>query len=288
MRKFLFFLSLMVVMVSCSKSSKLSAGLDGNVVFQPKDKEILQNIFGQFGTDKNLSTSELIVKVGSFFLETPYVGHTLEADTERLVVNLRELDCTTFAENCLAISRTIRSGELTFEKFTNELKNMRYRDGKIDGYTSRIHYFSDWIFTNGERELIRDVSQEIGDMAYPLDVDFMSTHPKSYKQLADHPGLVPIIRKQEKEISQRTMYYVPEENIAAVENQFQDGDIAGITTTIGGMDISHVVILVRREGRVHILHASSSAAKVLVSENTLEEYLLNGKSATGVMVARPL
>jgi hypothetical protein len=67
-----------------------------------------------------------------------------------------------------------------------------------------------------------------------------------------------------------------------------DGDIAGITTGIEGIAIQHVVILVRKEGRIHLMHASSKAEKVAVSDFTLEEYLLNSKSASGIMLARPL
>jgi hypothetical protein len=36
------------------------------------------------------------------------------------------------------------------------------------------------------------------------------------------------------------------------------------------------------------MHASSLAEEVVVSEGTLEDYLLGSKSATGIMVARPL
>ncbi len=101
----------------------------------------------------------------------------------------------------------------------------------------------------------------------------MSTHPDSYKQLMDSARFIPIIEKQEKEISGRTMYYIPEDKIASIENLLTDGDIAGITTNIKGMDIQHVVILIHREGRIHILHGSSSAGKVVISDNTLEDYL---------------
>jgi hypothetical protein len=284
------FLALFVLSlsISCNSQSIKVKDLSNNIVFQPKDKEILQQIFTKFGGDQKLPTADLVVKVGTYFLGTPYVGHTLEGDTEKLVVNLRELDCTTFGENCLAISRTIRSGELTFDHFAKELKNMRYRQGIINGYTSRIHYFSDWIYTNNMGKLIQDISQEIGQTVYPLKVNYMSSHPRSYKQLTDHPELIPTITDQEKIISQRKMYYIPESRIKEVEDKLHDGDIAGITTTIGGMDISHVVILVRREGRIHILHASSMAEKVIISEETLEEYLFKSKSATGIMVARPL
>jgi len=114
----------------------------------------------------------------------------------------------------------------------------------------------------------------------------MSTHPKSYVQLKDST-LIPVIAGQEQEISKRKMYFIPEEKIAAFEMRLKDGDIDGITTSIKGMDISHVVSLQRVAGKMHILHASQTAKKVILSEETLEEYLKNSKSATGIMVARP-
>jgi len=258
-----------------------------NLVLQQKDKEIFEQVLQLYSAEKNSSICDLMVKVGTSFKETPYVAHTLETEPEQLVVNLRELDCTTFAENVLAISRTIKSKSPTFDRFTAELQNIRYRNGKIDGYTSRIHYFSDWIFENNKRNLVKDISKEIANTPYPLQVDFMSTHPQSYVQLKDST-LILIIANQEKEISSREMYYIPEEKLAEVEDLLKDGDIAGITTGIKGLDILHVVILVRKEGRIHLLHASTSLNKVIISEETLENYLKKSKSATGIMVTRPL
>lgn len=273
-------------LTSCNSNPNKSKEPLKGVVYLQKDKEILEQILQLNSAEKNASISDLIVKVGTFFKETPYVGHTLETEPEQLIINLRELDCTMFAENCLAISRTIKSENPSFEQFTRELQNIRYRKGEIDGYTSRIHYFSDWIFENNKKNLVKDISKEIANISYPVQVNFMSTHPESYVQLKD-TTLIPVITNQEKEISAREMYYIPEERIADLEDQLMDGDIAGITTGIKGMDISHVVILQRVDGRIHILHASSTAKKVILSEETLEDYLKNSKSATGIMVARP-
>jgi len=256
-------------------------------VYVEKDKEIFEQILRQFSAEKNASTAELMIKVGTCFIDSPYVAKTLELEPEQLIVNLRELDCTTFAESVLAIVRTIISKNPSFERVTKELQNIRYRNGIIDGYPSRIHYFSDWIFENDNRQLVKDVSKEIANTPYPLKVNFMSTHPESYVQLKDST-LIPIIANKEQEISKREMCFIPEERIAEFENQLKDGDIAGITTSIKGMDVSHVVILQRVGERIHILHASSAAKKVVLSEETLEEYLKNSKSATGIMVARPL
>ena len=81
--------------------------------------------------------------------------------------------------------------------------------------------------------------------------------------------------------------FVPESKIAAIEDQLKDGDILGITTNIQGLDIQHVVMALRQNGRVHILHASQKYMKVLISTETLEDYLMGSKAATGIVVARP-
>ncbi|MCY1719210.1 DUF1460 domain-containing protein [Prolixibacteraceae bacterium Z1-6] len=258
------------------------------IKYEQQDKEILNEIFNQLNDYQRNSTSELIVLAGKFFMETPYVAHTLETEPEQMVINLRELDCTTYAENCLALARTIKSGNLSFNKFTNELTAIRYCNGIIKGYPSRLHYFSDWIYENDKKGLIKKVSKEIANTPYPLAVDFMSTHHHSYKQLKNNSDLIPAISQREKEINTREMFYVPQNRISEFESKMQEGDIIGICTSVKGLDIIHVGILVTKNGRIHLMHASSAAEKVIISKNTLEEYLAENKLATGIMIVRPI
>jgi len=282
-------LLLISALFSCKSTTK-NPDVDLELIsYQPEDKEIVEQVLELYAADKEAATSALMLKVGSFFLETPYVAFTLESEEdERLVVNLRELDCTTFAENCLALSRTIKSGTTTFEQFCSELQLLRYRDGKIDGYPSRLHYFCDWIYNNQQKNLIEDRSEALALTPLLKQISFMSMHPDSYRQLKDSIPLVELMAVQEQEISARKMFFIPENLIAETESKLMDGDIAGITTEIEGIAIQHVVLLIRKEGRIHMMHASSSAKKVVISDQSLEEYLLNSKSANGVMLARPL
>jgi len=285
----LILLLLFPILMNCAHSKQKESTLIENIVFQPKDKEILTQAFDIFSGDENTPISVLMIKVGTFFKETPYVAATLEInpDKEKLVINLREMDCTTFAENCLAISRTIKNGNPTFEKFAVELQSIRYRDGTIDGYPSRLHYFSDWIYDNDLKKITKSISKELAETIFAKPINFMSTHPESYIQLKDNPELAQIIAIQEKEISARKTHFIPKEKIVIIEGKLMDGDIVGITSGIKGLDIVHVGILIRKEGRIHLMHASTTAQKVIVSEETLEKYLINSKSATGIMVSRP-
>jgi hypothetical protein len=225
------FIPVIILIVACNSAQK-NTEKELPVIYQEKDKEILEQVLEMFSEETDSPTPLLIVKIGTYFNGTPYVANTLETEPEQLVVNLRGMDCTTFAENCLAIAKTIQSENLTFEQFTEELKNVRYRNGKIDGYPSRLHYFSDWIFNNQQKKLVNDVSKIIAATPYDKEIDFMSTHPDSYKQLKDSAELVNRIAEQENDINSRQLFYIPENKIAEVEDKLMDGDIVGITTSV--------------------------------------------------------
>ncbi len=289
MNRFITFVLLGILCSSCQARPSVLGSEDDAIVYVSRDREIAQQVFDRFAGERKEETGALLVKIARFFLETPYVANTLEkGDTEKLVINLREMDCTTFAENCLALARTVQMKKPGFDKFTGELEKIRYRDGLRNGYNSRLHYFSDWIFDNDQKKMVRSVSQEISHMMMPNQVNFMSTHPGSYPWLKDNPGLIAGISAQEKEISNRMTFFIPKDKVGEVEAHLQDGDIIGITTGIEGLDVSHVVIALRIKDRIGFIHASSLENKVVVSAETLEDYLLHSKMATGIMVARPL
>lgn len=230
---------------------------------------------------------EVMVAVGVSFLGTPYVAGTLEQPgDEHLVINLRELDCVTFVENTLALSRCIKLGVDTFEGFQGALKLIRYRNGIVDGYPSRLHYFSDWIDNNESKGVVRNISHEIG-VAYGKQVNFMSSHPASYKQLANATYLEKI-KEQESDINGRKHYYIPKSLVKEVDSRIDAGDIIGITTSTEGLDIIHTGIAIRSNGILKYLHAPLSKGKVQITEKSLVEYLASYEKHSGIMVARPL
>lgn len=259
-----------------------------NLLCSADDREQAEKMITVFADKSHAPTSELVAAIGKNFMGTPYQGQTLEnGKEEKLVINLREMDCTTFAENCLALSRTIRSGDAGFERFAHELEKIRYRDGKRAGYLSRLHYFSDWIADNQRKGLVSQPAAIFG-ANYPVKVFFMSTHPQSYPVLKENPELVPELAQLEKAISKTTHFYVKKEDLPAVEDKLAEGDIIGLTTSIPGLDVTHVGILVKKDGKLHLLHASSSLKKVAISQEPLTELMTKSKSWTGIMIARPL
>ncbi|MFW6289415.1 MAG: N-acetylmuramoyl-L-alanine amidase-like domain-containing protein, partial [Mariniphaga sp.] len=263
-----FYFFLLLLFTQCSGIGKMNLNTHSTAL--EEDSRIFESVLEQLSEENQMSSGELMVKVGSHFLETSYVASTLETGgDERLIINLREMDCTTFAENCLALTRTIKSKKPDLDRFTRELAAIRYRNAKIDGYTSRLHYTTDWIYNNQQKQLVRDVTGEITEIPHIKTINFMSTHPDSYMHLKNNAAYVAEMVNIENDISKRDYYYIPKERIADFESQLQDGDIVAFTTSIEGLDVSHMGILVRKNSRIHLMHASLSAKKVELTEEPL-------------------
>jgi len=274
-------------MLFFSYSSKINSQ-----VFSEKDVEVCNSKFN-LAVDKSLykkPINEVIIEIGKSFLETEYVAHTLEKEgNEQLVINLTGLDCTTFLETALTFARCIKKGKTTFDDYQKELTFIRYRDGKIDEYPSRLHYFSDWIYNNQQKGIVKDISEEIGGKKTKFDINFMSENPKYYKQLQENPEFIPVISKQEKEINSRQYYYIPEDDIEKLESKIQSGDLIALTTSDKGLDIGHVGIAIKMDsGRIHFLHAPLAGSKVQITETPLSDYAKKIKKHTGIIVLRVL
>jgi hypothetical protein len=261
-------------------------------VYSEKDVDICTSTF-QLAVDENLQVkpiNDVIIEVGKSFIGTDYVSHTLQVgDDERLVINLTGLDCNTFLEYVLVFSRNIKQSKSTFDDYKNELTLIRYRGGKIDQYPSRLHYFTDWIYDNEKKGIIINITEEIGGEKFEMNLSFMSAHPQYYKHLKENPEFIPLIKQQEEEINKQKHYFIPQEKIAEIENEIEDGDLLAFTSTVKGLDVNHVGIAVRLDdGRIHVLHAPNVGYQVEITKLPLAEYVMKIEKDSGIMVARAL
>jgi len=253
-----------------------------------RDIRVFRKLVDTVGGDAVSQThpGRLAVEIGKFFIGRPYASGTLEAPgTERLVVNLRAFDCFTFVENVVALTGLLQSGNRSFLRFRKLLQRIRYRGGRLRGYPSRLHYFSEWVSDNAGKGLIRDVTAETGGRPYKKTINFMT----------ENPGLCPAIKKKdhlrrmrtfEKAISKSPLFIIPKERLRRVEGRIREGDVIAVATDRKGLDVQHVGLAVTVRGRIHMLHASSIQGKVVLSRETLYRYLMGSKKRTGVMVAR--
>ena len=264
-------------------------GYTQQITCSPKDKVAVEEKIKTIEELLQPDFGSTIVSVGKTFMKTPYVAKTLEiGDTETLVVNLQGLDCTTFVENVLAFSMLLKQQEDSFDAFVKNLEVIRYKDGDLDGYASRLHYFSEWIANNAEKGLLKDITGEIGGAEITKDIDFMSTHRDLYPFLADDANFEKI-KASENYLNSQAICVLAQDKIAENEHLIQSGDIIALATSINGLDVTHTGIATReKDGRIHLLHASTGSMEVEVSKKPLAEYLKGIKSNTGIMVARPL
>lgn len=259
-----------------------------NWIFQPEDKSIAEEKLKLFASKSDLPVSELITEIGLSFLGTPYVVASLENGLEeKMVINLRELDCTTFAENCLALARTVKAGKTDFESFVSELVRIRYRDGIRNQYPSRLHYFVEWISNNQDKRIIDGTPNQNGVKSIKV-INYMSTHPASYPVLKEHPELIPAIAEQEKALTKTGFMFFPKNDVPNLYKYLQHGDIIALTSSIDGVDVNHVGIILKKGNEFYLLHAPLSGKKVLVSDGPITDFIKPNSKNNGIMIARPV
>lgn len=261
---------------------------EGALLYSPDDLLIFRERVETLlrGREGILAPGAGMAAAGLAFLEWPYGEHTLEGEgPERLVVNLRALDCMTFLENALVLERLVRTRATAFADYAATLQKVRYRKGTLNGYASRLHYFSDWLSDAQDKGFVRTMTESLGGQPLLKPISYMTRHRELFPALAD-PETFRQMREIEDLITARPPCFLPREKLRSVEDRIQEGDLLAITTRMPGMDVAHVGIALRRRGRIHLLHASRLAGKVLISPETLYGYLMKKKERTGVMVAR--
>lgn len=254
------------------------------------DEEIVAKTF-DLAARRGLAGEELgeiIAVVGGSFTGAPYEAHTLEVPgPERLVVDLRTFDCTTFVESMLALARCVRLATPTFEAFKEQLQKIRYRNGVIQGYPSRLHYFIDWLGDNEAKGIVRNITHDLGGVSITKPIDFMTTHTSAYHQLSDKAN-VAALAEVEKRLSARAYAVLPKRAVENALPKIQNGDVVALATLTQGLDVSHVGFAVRSGNTVKFLHAPLSGGSVTLSEHSLSEFVAGVAKATGIIVGRPL
>ncbi len=257
-----------------------------NVRVSAASPAIFEKVAGALEPYKEEPAGELIVRCAKQFLGTEYVAGTLETEPEQLTVNMDKTDCILFVEMCLAMVQTVKGDEATFENFCRNTQALRYRGGEVDGYASRNHYTSGWILQGEKNGIFKEVTKYLGGSPLDQKFSFMSTHPDSYKQLADNPGAIVGILKVEKELEGHNYWYLPQSHISDLAKGIKEGDIICFVTPVGGLDIGHVAIACEKNGEMHFIHASTKAMKVVIDSQTIADYILTHKSTNGARVVR--
>ena len=227
---------------------------------------------------------------GKKFLGVPYVAGTLDAaKDERLVINTTQLDCTTYVEMVVALTRCAESKKYTFADYCEQLKHVRYIGGDV-AYEKRQHYFTAWINDNVEEGIVTDIQVNPPFTSVQhINVNWMTTHQSSYKMLNGNAVRLKGIKALENSINGKSYRCIPKTKIAnnsLFRKTILDGDIIVIITNKKGLDTTHIGIASWHSDGLHLLNASSIHKKVIDEPMTLRTYMSKHPSQIGIRVCR--
>lgn len=236
-------------------------------------------------TGQDFSSGDLIVEAGLLFLGAPYRENTLDGPgRERLIVDLRAFDCTTFVETVLALVRSASSGKFRAAEFRRNLQRIRYRGEKSTATLPAFTTLRTGLPTI-RKKVLRDVSRILGGVHARKKIDFMTAHRERYASLK-RESQAKKMRQTERRLSRRPFYMIGKERASQIQNGIQPGDIIAFTTSQEGLDVAHVGFAIRERGRLRLLHASSREGAVAITAGTLPAYLKSRSNFTGILVAR--
>ncbi|GAB4528689.1 MAG: DUF1460 domain-containing protein [Pleurocapsa sp.] len=260
-------------------SSDIPKNQDGVIFRTIMDRAIASNLSTQ-------SMGEIIQTVAQQLLGAKYEAGLLDKSTkETLFVSLQKFDCLLLVESVLALAHNIALKDQSYHNFTEQIEDKRYWNGTLNGYCSRLHYFSDWIKDNQRRGNLSNITQNLGGVYLPKQLNFMTTHKSSYPILIASEANYQCIASVEESLTGEALNYIPQKNIAQIYNQLQPGDIIGVATNIPGLDVTHTGFVYRHpNGNIGLLHASP-AGKVVIAPD-LQQYVGKVDNAIGIIVVR--
>ncbi|MEG4073853.1 DUF1460 domain-containing protein [Microcoleus sp. Pol14C2] len=255
---------------------------------QPEDIARFEKVV-QYAKQQNLhdrSIGEIVQAIADNFRGKPYAAGLLdESGEEKLIVTLNKFDCVLFVETVLAIARGIAVQDYDYQNLVNRIEEQRYLNGKMNGYCSRLHYFSEWINDNQKRQTVENITAELGGVPMNKTLNFMSQHRSSYAQMVKDEATYQCIVSQEAELAKTTVNYIPTNRIKSVYSQLKPGDIVAVATDVKGLDVTHTGLVYRNaDGNLGLIHASP-AGEVTVAYD-LQRYIRRVESAIGIVVAR--
>jgi len=267
-----------------------SNNTERETVAQPEDIARFEKVV-QYAKQQNLHDrpiGEILQAIADNFLGKPYAEGLLDkSGEEKLIVTLNKFDCVLFVETVLAISRGVAVKDYDYQNFVNRIEEQRYLNGKMNGYCSRLHYFSEWINDNQKRQTVENITAQLGGVPMKKTLNFMSQHRSSYPQMVKDEATYQCIVNQEAELAKTTVNYIPTNRIKSVYSQLKPGDIVAVATDVKGLDVTHTGFVYRNaDGNLGLIHASPAGAVTVAYD--LQRYISRVESAIGIVVARAI
>lgn len=254
-------------------------------VFSSISAQDAKKIEGILNSEMPAQKGERVIYLASQFLGKPYIASTLEGAKEVLSCRLDAFDCYTLVETATALYLCDQNDKRTYQDFLNMMQTLRYRNGIIDGYASRIHYFFEWAKNAETNGFLEDLSPILGKNSNK-NINFMSTHRQYYSAFKTNDAVLQDIKMMEENLADYPLYYLPKEEFNSYKSKLKHGDLIAFTSNLRGLDVNHEGIVYLKNNDVYFLHASSEDKKVMISDEKLVDYMNRIKKHSGLMVLR--
>ena len=264
-------------MVTKVKINFTASSMDN--IYPQKGTVVFDNILERLSAIRTRSRAKFSIVAALLFIGKPYATNALNCGKREVVsADISAFDCVSFVESVIAISllftSPMRRETITTADFINTLRQIRYRNGKVNSYASRLHYFSEWFEQNARGSVFFDVTLAFGGERKLKTINWMSKNAKSYPHLANIKTLSKIERIENR-LSKNGFDYIPKERFDAVKNKLKTGDIVAFTTNKEGLDVVHCGFILVDTDTPRLLHASSSAERVVISDDDISAYIKN-------------
>jgi hypothetical protein len=262
------------------------------IVIEDGTGKILSKIKNKAKSQKisQKSMGEIMQWTALRLVGSPYVPALLDKSTpEYLYIGLSKTDCMLFTEEVLVLSRMIKHNKLDINNLTSGIYNVRYHDDfayRDDfSYCERNHYFKDWALSNQKKSLVIDQGLKLTDDTLPYDAHVLSDRIKNSK---NHAQDFSCIREREALINKEKVGFISMAKLPSNLKSIKPGDIIGIVRTPSGKadSVAHLGIAYIHNGKVGMIHASSSSVKKVIIEKSLTNYLAKFKDSQGIILLR--
>jgi hypothetical protein len=198
--------------------------------------------------------------ISAQFIGCPYTSNSLvgSADIpEQLILKLDAFDCVTYMETVLALALSESA-----EQFAGNLIRIRYKNGEVE-WQKRNHYMVNWWRNNERQGLLQNITRGAESVEKSRELNLIPDLP-----------------------TERVSFRVfPKKNSKRIEKLVKTGDFVCFGSIKKNLDVFHTGILLRRDDKILLRHASRTAKKVI--DQDLQDFLKNNRMS-GLVLLRPV
>jgi len=257
----------------------------------PDDHARLQNWYEELGRPRDAEPfGTYLARAARLQHGIRYEGPPPPPGKETLHVALDAFECVSFIETALAVARCGWREEPTEACFTAELEESRYRRGELRDYSSRLHYFVDWIGDNASRGRVEDLTAGLGGEPIRKDFFYITQRelPRSHLGKEELAAVTAALHATEARLSAEPHPVLLRERAPSILRSLKDGDVIAFVRERPGMLVHHAGFIYWAGGTPRLLHASSYHQRVVITVHDVVDYHLRRPERRGFLVVRPL